>query len=239
MNRQVQRVIEKGNTRAAEKLLVVAFNDEHKNAWNKAKQEEYEQAVPQMRDANEAEKKEQYEAYATTVPDDTTLVTEEDYEYKQVSTINDEGYISYNEWINQTKVVKEAVVDDNGTVIEPEVTELVHQYVPLTAEEVDKKVKAYGPLQELKQRLAEEKYQKQADALVQGYSKFEVESFGVQEAEAKAYKADNSSETPLIDAIVANRGIDKDELVNKILTKAAAFKSKIGALLGAKQKELG
>lgn len=73
-------------------------------------------------------------------------------------------------------------------------------------------------------------------ALVSTYPSTELLTFDKQEAEARAWDADNSASTPLIDALVLGRGIDKAELVSRIIAKADAFAVATGYLTGQRQK---
>lgn len=71
----------------------------------------------------------------------------------------------------------------------------------------------------------------------------EIASWDKQESEARAWMMDNATSTPLIDALLVGRnlGESKEEFVNKIITKADAYKAFYGQILGklhAKQKEL-
>lgn len=56
-----------------------------------------------------------------------------------------------------------------------------------------------------------------------------------QESEAREWLKDNSAVTPLIDAICANRGVEKEYLVNKIIEKSDAYAVAIGRLTGTRQ----
>lgn len=85
-------------------------------------------------------------------------------------------------------------------------------------------------------RNATKQFQAEARQIVAGYTQEEIETFPAQEQEAKAYVADNTSPTPMIDAIISESGEDKDELVNRIITKSNAFKSVVGKALGKKRK---
>lgn len=71
----------------------------------------------------------------------------------------------------------------------------------------------------------------------------EIASWDKQESEARAWSTDNTALTPLIDALLIGRnlGESKEEFINKIITKADAYKTFYGQVLGklhAKQKEL-
>jgi hypothetical protein len=74
-------------------------------------------------------------------------------------------------------------------------------------------------------------------ALTDGYSQAEIDTFSVQEAEAKAYTADNTAPTPLIDAIISESGENKTDLITSILTKAGLLKIGAGKALGRKRKK--
>ena len=62
-----------------------------------------------------------------------------------------------------------------------------------------------------------------------------------QENEARAYISDNTTQTPLIDAMCETRKCTKEYIVNKIIEKADAYAVVIGRLTGlrqAKEKEI-
>lgn len=73
-------------------------------------------------------------------------------------------------------------------------------------------------------------------AITSLYTREEIDTWPVQEAEANAWTADNTATTPLLDAMVANRpGIDKPTLVSRILTNSGNYKAFSGAVIGKKQ----
>lgn len=68
------------------------------------------------------------------------------------------------------------------------------------------------------------------------YTAEDIASFATQEAEAKAWTADNNAETPLLDFMVANRPlIDKATLVSRILANSVIYKQVAGPAIGKKQ----
>lgn len=79
-------------------------------------------------------------------------------------------------------------------------------------------------------------YEKKVAALTAGVPYSEIQTWTKQEAEARAYLADDTSSTPLIDSLAATRGVDKDVLVGKIIAKADAYAVAIGRLTGLRQK---
>lgn len=74
------------------------------------------------------------------------------------------------------------------------------------------------------------------NAEVLSYPATEVLTFPKQETEARAWAAGNTAATPLIDALAENRGIDKAELVSRIVAKADYFAAFTGKMVGYRQK---
>lgn len=79
-------------------------------------------------------------------------------------------------------------------------------------------------------------YNTATSSLVSTYPSTELLTFDKQEQEARAWLADNSVSTPLIDALALGRGIDKSELVRRIIAKADAFALATGYLTGQRQR---
>lgn len=67
------------------------------------------------------------------------------------------------------------------------------------------------------------------------YPESEVLSWPKQESEARAWQADAGAATPLLDAMVAARGMDKAELAGRIIVKADAYAVATGQLIGRRQ----
>jgi len=254
---QITRVINKGNLKAAEKLLKVELEKQNRTKFNKELREAYELAVPQTRVANDEEKEAQYADY-TEMCEAAGIEAEiaaEDYEYSEVTTELDEDYIPYSTW-STAKVQREMTTEEEDSYYEADESEdkparadyefptvdteeLVHPYTGLTTDELEAGVVGYGPLAAKKKELELAKVNKQAEALLTEYPQYERDSWDIQEAEAIAYKADDTASTPLIDGIVAARGCDKSELVDKILEKAGLFKQAIGYTIGQRQVVAG
>lgn len=72
--------------------------------------------------------------------------------------------------------------------------------------------------------------------LTSTYPDGEVSTFDKQESEARAYLTDAAAPTPLLDALAQHRGMDKDELVSRVIEKADAFAAASGAIIGKRQK---
>lgn len=79
-------------------------------------------------------------------------------------------------------------------------------------------------------------YDSTVSTLVADYPSNELLTFDKQEAEARAWTADKSADTPLVDALALGRGMDKTELVSRILVKADAFAVATGYLTGVRQR---
>jgi hypothetical protein len=62
-------------------------------------------------------------------------------------------------------------------------------------------------------------------------SDLEVATWEEQKREALAYTADNTASTPMLDILSAGRGIEKSELVTKVLANVESYKTKLANLL--------
>ncbi|MDO9233020.1 MAG: hypothetical protein Q7U15_05905 [Methylotenera sp.] len=71
--------------------------------------------------------------------------------------------------------------------------------------------------------------------IINGIPAIERESWKKQEEQARAYLVNNSVSTPLIDALAETRGVDKAELVSRIIAKADLFATISGQLIGKRQ----
>ena len=60
-------------------------------------------------------------------------------------------------------------------------------------------------------------------------------TYSEQRAEAEAYSTDNTAPTIMLDCLAHSRRIDKDILVQRVLTKSALYKQASGLLLGQQQ----
>lgn len=78
--------------------------------------------------------------------------------------------------------------------------------------------------------------EREIQALISTYPPSEVTSFHKQENEARAWLADDTAATPLLDSLATTRGMDKAELVNKVIAKADEFAAASGAIIGKRQQ---
>lgn len=78
-------------------------------------------------------------------------------------------------------------------------------------------------------------YEAAIAALTPTYPDSERLTFDKQEAEARAYMADESADTPLLSALAAGRMMVKAELVQRVIAKADAFAVAAGYLTGLRQ----
>ena len=68
------------------------------------------------------------------------------------------------------------------------------------------------------------------------YPQSEIDTWTRQALEARAYDADNSAATPLLDGIASSRGIDRVELIGRAKAKADASDAILMATIGKRQK---
>ena len=73
-------------------------------------------------------------------------------------------------------------------------------------------------------------------ALTSTYPAHELDTFSKQESEARYWLSDTTVETPFLDALAAARGLEKEELVRRVLAKAELFAVTSGFLIGQRQR---
>lgn len=71
--------------------------------------------------------------------------------------------------------------------------------------------------------------------IAQPYQAAERETWAVQLGEAEKWLADQTAPTPMVDAIAAGRGIDKQLLISYIIANTNLFRAVSGAILGQQQ----
>lgn len=79
-------------------------------------------------------------------------------------------------------------------------------------------------------------YDSAVNAYMKTYPEAETLTFDKQEKEAREWTADNSVSTPFLDGLSKARGIDKADLVSRVIKKAEAFQTAISTLTGVRQK---
>lgn len=79
-------------------------------------------------------------------------------------------------------------------------------------------------------------YDSAVSAYMKTYPEAELLTFDKQEKEARGWTADNSVSTPFLDGLAKARGIDKADLVSRVIKKAEAFQTAISTLTGIRQK---
>lgn len=89
--------------------------------------------------------------------------------------------------------------------------------------------------QSLIRRIADKTDRLKADVLV-GYPQAEIDSFYRQEAEARAWQADNTADTSMLSAIATARGVPLAILAVKVIEKADAVSVIMGKLIGKRQQ---
>lgn len=131
-------------------------------------------------------------------------------------------------WVQAWKVVDmfQDYTEEDGTVVTKADQEAAYQA------KLDAEAKA-SAIAEINRTFEEE-----VAVIKEGYTEDEIKSWDQQLAEAEAYQKDQTAQTPLLDAILANRGGTKDELVLRIATNAAQYADVFGKALGKKQKAI-
>lgn len=84
-------------------------------------------------------------------------------------------------------------------------------------------------------RRVDDAYEAELSAILNDYPNTETKTWDKQESEARAYQTDSAAPTPLIDAIASARGMDKAELVQRVIAKADAWIALSGAATGKRQ----
>jgi len=134
MTTKIEKALNSGKIKGAKALLSNYYLAEDESKWLNDKQSEYELIYPPYRDMTNEEK------LANDTVEDEVIVREEDYVYPQIAIdySEDESYVTFNEWINETIITQEyveATYDEEGMVITaevPEITELVRPYTPVS-----------------------------------------------------------------------------------------------------------
>jgi hypothetical protein len=71
--------------------------------------------------------------------------------------------------------------------------------------------------------------------LLDEYNEPERLSWDRQLEQARAFKADNTANTPMMDALASSRDLTRDQMADKIIGAADTFESQAGAILGLQQ----
>lgn len=144
-----------------------------------------------------------------------TIIGHKSSEEKEVITLGDIGEYTY--------VYSEDLSEQP--------TELVFEQIILSKSELE-----YLRNNSMYIKALEANVQLKIKELVKDYPQFEIDTFVTQEREANEYEKDNTASTPFIDYLCSNRGIDKQEMVNKILANATVLKQMTAPIIGAYQK---
>lgn len=152
MTTKIEKALSLGKLSGAKALLNEYYLAEDKAQWLETKQAEYDILYPLFQYA-EAYELNVIDEYGTLEDDwvvyDSTIDEHGVSLYclqKKIDYSEDENYVTFNDWLNETRVVSEAVeatYDEEGielTPYQPQVTELVRPYV---ANDVTPLVDAY------------------------------------------------------------------------------------------------
>jgi len=146
IKQRIEHNLKLGRLPLAKEALKEKYNKEHMSARLEAMRAEYDVTYPSIRLMTEVEWNEVNES-------DLTWSELSDEDKSELSIVidysEDENYVTFNEWLNETRVIQEAV-DAKGnleddTYVEPvlEITEPVRPYTTMTTEVLDGKVSTY------------------------------------------------------------------------------------------------
>lgn len=124
-------------------------------------------------------------------------------------------------------------LDENGKIVKWYRQDLKQP----TQEEIDAKVRELKFIEAKAKKLDEinQAFESAMEAITAQYPEIEKLSWDKQEREARAYLADNTVATPLLDSIATARGVDKTELAQKIVKKADTYSLIAGSAIGKRQ----
>ena len=149
-DKQLTRMIEKGKPLSVIRKKVEALAlAEDKRAFDVAIRDEYYALFPTYRDATEEERLAEYVLYSEMVEaTNATLVEYADFiaDKVLVDYSEDETYLTLQEYMDETRVVTEAVEathDEDGMVLTEAVAEVTEQVRPYIANDVADIVDAY------------------------------------------------------------------------------------------------
>ena len=80
------------------------------------------------------------------------------------------------------------------------------------------------------------KSQYYVESLISTYPDFEKLTFETQKSEARGWALDDATQTPNVDILALNRGVDREVILSKINTKADQFERISMAIAGQRQK---
>ena len=83
-----------------------------------------------------------------------------------------------------------------------------------------------------------EEFEAEMKAISSQYPPTEREGWKRQEDEARAFLADPLAPTPLLDSLISESGEDKNDIVQNIMDKVAAYSAFYGAALGRKRLKI-
>lgn len=82
-----------------------------------------------------------------------------------------------------------------------------------------------------------EKFEARLNTLVSKYPSLEISTFSQQKEEAISYLKDkDSSKCPMLSMLAQHRGIELEDLCNRVMNKTNIFAAVSGTLMGQRQK---
>lgn len=144
---------------------------------------------------------------------------------------------TYRELLDGQAAGKQIIANDLGApiLVEPQPSEwhtLENGHWIINDENQQHQVEKYR--EQLIRRVSDKTDRLKSQILV-GYPQAEIDSFYRQEKEALAYQDNPKADIPMLRAIAAQREMPLDELVQKVLAKAALFAGVMGGIIGHRQ----
>ena len=140
---------------------------------------------------------------------------------------------SYRQWEEHVAAIE---AFNDARVADEETGELPPAQTPDEAPVRPVSVDGLDQLKAIKNKAINDWADQQLSAIVSLYPATEVSSWDEQKLEALALKADSNADAVLLDAMAVSRGIDRADLVDKVLLKADAFGAFSGQVFGMRQK---
>jgi hypothetical protein len=136
----------------------------------------------------------------------------------------EKGY-SMHEWLASQGV--QLIQRDNvwiANVPDEQVSQMIEQYNPWPAEKAAKFASIDAD------------FESAVSSLTAGWPQHEIQTWSKQEAEARAFVANQSSPTPMLTTIAATRGLTVSELAQRVIRDADAFTNASAHYVGLRHK---
>jgi hypothetical protein len=150
MTDKIRKLIKLEKIEHAKKCLAVYISEQHRKTWMEKVKKEYFDLWPDYREPTDKEKQEQYDEFVELAKEKGyTVVSFEEFipdkirliwktkgsrdECPRLTEIKvDPNYKTFDEWLNEERIIKEPVIDENGYIVKPGLKELIRVYKPMS-----------------------------------------------------------------------------------------------------------